>query len=114
MIVATLLALVCLRPGRSRAHTRREAKAGAKPKSARQAAAAEAAAATAKPRRKKKAVERVCRFCEVAVPKDEMVAAHLSGKRHRKLAGSRAAEECFVWLEKEPPEQELSPEPSSL
>ena len=110
MIVATLLALVCLRPGRSRAHTRREAKAGAKPKSARQAAAA----ATAKPRRKKKAVERVCRFCEVAVPKDEMVAAHLSGKRHRKLAGSRAAEECFVWLEKEPPEQELSPEPSSL
>ena len=110
MIVATLLALVCLRPGRSRAHTRCEAKAGAKPKPARQAAAA----ATAKPRRKKRAVERVCRFCEVAVPKDEMVAAHLSGKRHRKLAGSRAAEECFVWLEKEPPEQELSPEPSSL
>ena len=57
---------------------------------------------------------RVCRFCEVAVPKDEMVAAHLSGKRHRKLAGSRAAEECFVWLEKEPAAQAPSPEPGSL
>ena len=45
VIVATLLALLCLRPGRRRTHTKREAKAGAKPKSARQVAAEAAAAA---------------------------------------------------------------------
>ena len=75
-----------------------------------------AAAAAPKPHKSEKVKQvRMCRFCEVAVPKDEMVAAHLSGKRHRKLAGGRrAAEECFVWLEKEPAAQAPSPQPGSL
>ena len=63
-------------------------------------------------------VERVCRFCDVAVPQDDMMAAHVGGKRHRRmvaLAGSTAgdADACWVWREAAPPPAEApAPEPA--
>ena len=42
---------------------------------------------------------RMCKFCEVEV-KREHEAAHLSGKKHQKLAGKVAASACFEWVEK--------------
>ena len=45
---------------------------------------------------------RTCRFCEVAVPNDAHVAAHLDGKKHRKLAGDATPSQCWVYREVEP------------
>ena len=108
-VLATLLAMLCLRPSRARkarACKKDGARKGPTPKQAKAARQQAAAAPPPKQKKKKRLPKvRMCRFCEVAVPKDDMMAAHLSGKKHRKLAGARSADECWVWVEKE--EEEL-------
>jgi hypothetical protein len=53
-----------------------------------------------KKKEKKKRV-RMCQFCDIAIPTEAFMATHLVGKRHRKLAGDRPAEACWVWVEVE-------------
>ena len=62
-------------------------------------------------------VERVCRFCDVPVTEDDMMALHLGGKRHRRmvaLAGSAAGDVAspWVWREATPPPPEPAPAPA--
>ena len=57
--------------------------------------------AAAKPPKKKKIPKvRMCKYCEVPIPSDLFMQAHLAGKKHRKLAGEYTPEECWVWVEK--------------
>ena len=46
---------------------------------------------------------RTCRFCDVVIGEEALMAVHTSGKRHQKLAalagvtGDAAREDCWVW-----------------
>ena len=40
---------------------------------------------------------RYCRFCAIELGSESFLASHLKGKRHAKLAGSTAADDCWEW-----------------
>ena len=45
---------------------------------------------------------RMCKFCDVEVKKGVFQQTHLKGKRHKKLSGGAADDQCWVWVEKAP------------
>ena len=40
---------------------------------------------------------RYCRFCAIELSSEGFLATHLKGKRHAKLAGTTAANDCWEW-----------------
>ena len=61
------------------------------------------AAATGEQATKKKKAPRagqlrMCRFCEVEIPTKSFMETHIAGKKHKKLAGSRRPDDCWVWV----------------
>jgi len=87
--IATVLACVCL-PRRS-SHPVTVSSGQKNPKTA----------ARKVQRQKQKNRARMCKFCGVEVLNKSFIDAHVAGKKHRKLAGDRTPDQCWVWVERE-------------